>query len=447
MQMKKTMIIIGLCCVSTQLGACGRTVVGTGNINADIIQTAAESENVSASHGKGGQESDKADTTDETGVTAATAGAQGSALEQKNKENSAATTWNDSELEEWRQVYLDYLDTMGGAQNCAYSLIYVDDDEIPELAIDYGFDGGYARVDGGCRAVLTFHDHVLDQWEPFRSRFTYIERGNRICRVYNGYDVNEIFHSDNVYMIQDGKWTYAGGGYYREYAETSALSAKLALLFKDNDYDWKLVREYTWDETAEWDEAKEYSVSEAEYNARLDAIYPEAQRIDPQNYYFLEDICSIIRTGKVASAGHRYELIVEEVTWEEASARCREKGGYLATITSDEEMRRIQEQVTAEGKTDVTFFVGAKERKWLEHGTEELDVMILYTILDFWLDGGLDLQRWQKEGEEALKNYFVLVYRESGKRCYLGEELNDILGARPSYTGKIGYICEYDSVF
>lgn len=419
--MKKTMIIIGLCCVSVQLGACGRTVVETGNINADIIQTATESENVSASHGKGAQESDK--------------------------DNGADVTWKDTELEEWQQVYLDYLDTMGGAPNCAYSLIYVDDDEIPELAIDYGFDGGYARVDGGCRAVLTFHDHVLDQWEPSRSRFTYIERGNRICRVYNGYGVNEIFHSDDVYMIQDGKWTYAGGGYYREYADTSALSAKLALLFKDNNYDWKLVREYTWDETAEWDETKEYSVSEAEYIARLDAIYPKAQRIDPQNYYFLEDICSIIRTGNVASAGHRYELIVEDVTWEEASARCQEKGGYLATITSNEEMRRIQEQVTAEAKTDITFFVGAKERKWLEHGTEELDAMILYTILDFWPNGGLDLQRWQKEGEEALKNYFVLVYRESDRRCYLGEELNDILTAKPSYTGKIGYICEYDAMF
>ena len=148
----------------------------------------------------------------------------------------------------------------------------------------------------------------------------------------------------------------------------------------------------------------------------------------------------------MASAGHRYELVVEDVTWEEASARCREKGGYLATITSNEEMRRIQKQVTAEEKTDVTFFVGAKERNWLEHGTEELDVMTLYTILDFWLDGGLDLQRWQKEGEEALKDYFVLVYHEAGKRCYLDEELNDILTAKPSYRGKIGYICEYDSI-
>ena len=175
---------MGLCCVSALLVACGQTVVGT----------------------------------DEIDVTAATVHAQENVLEQKNKENNAAATWNDSELEEWKQVYLDYLDTMAGAQNCAYSLIYVDDDEIPELAIDYGFDGGYARVDGGCRAVLTFHDHVLDQWEPLRSRFTYIERGNRICNVSNSYGENEISHSDHVYMIQDGKWVSVDGGYYREYA-------------------------------------------------------------------------------------------------------------------------------------------------------------------------------------------------------------------------------------
>ena len=180
MQMKKAMRIMGLCCVSALLVACGQTVVETDDID----------------------------------VTAATVHAQGNVLEQKNKENNVAATWNDSELEEWKQVYLDYLDTMAGARNCAYSLIYVDDDEIPELAIDYGFDGGYARVDGGCRAVLTFHDHVLDQWEPLRSRFTYIERGNRICNASNSYGENEIFHSDHVYMIQDGKWVSVDGGYY-----------------------------------------------------------------------------------------------------------------------------------------------------------------------------------------------------------------------------------------
>ena len=69
MQMKKVMRITGLCCVSALLVACGQTV-GTDKID----------------------------------VTAATVHAQENVLEQKNKENNAAATWNDSELEEWKQV-------------------------------------------------------------------------------------------------------------------------------------------------------------------------------------------------------------------------------------------------------------------------------------------------------------------------------------------------------
>ena len=56
MQMKKAMRIMGLCCVSALLVACGQTVVGT----------------------------------DEIDVTVATVHAQENVLEQKNKENNAA---------------------------------------------------------------------------------------------------------------------------------------------------------------------------------------------------------------------------------------------------------------------------------------------------------------------------------------------------------------------
>ncbi len=40
-------------------------------------------------------------------------------------------------------------------------------------------------------------------------------------------------------------------------------------------------------------------------------------------------------------AKHRYELIIEELTWMEARRACKERGGYLATLTSGEEFERI----------------------------------------------------------------------------------------------------------
>ena len=88
----------------------------------------------------------------------------------------------------------------------------VQNDEIPELVIESGYSKEGILIDGGCQALLTFQDHELDVWKPVRSRFTYIERGNLICHVFNSReDASSNF--DNVYTIENGKWVYAGGGY------------------------------------------------------------------------------------------------------------------------------------------------------------------------------------------------------------------------------------------
>ncbi len=407
-RMRKLKMILILCCVSIHLCACGQNVFDGENDHAD--QTTAES-------GTSGS-------IDET----ETIRDKESQPEQNSAQNKSLILRSDSELEEWKQGYLNYLDTLDGADSCAYSLIYVDDDEIPELAVEHRLDGGRTSVDGGCRVLLTFHDGLLDQWEPLRSRFTYIEGENLICKITNNVDVNERFCYNTVYTIQDGKWVSVGGGGYRESVDTSVLPVKMAMLFgSDIDGEKYLIQEYSWGDE---------SVSGEEYAARLNAIYPEGQGMYPQKYYGLDDICAIIRTGDVASAGHRYELVVEDATWEEAAAHCQEKGGYLATITSQEEMDRIQAQVISEQKTDITFYVGAKDLKWLEHGTEEVDVMCLYTALDFWLGGEL---------EYRCQPHLILLYHEPDERCYLTDAENDILESKPSYTGKVGYICEYDS--
>lgn len=274
--MRKLKIILTLCCVSIYLCACGQNVFDGENDHAD--QTAAES-------GTSGS-------IDET----ETISDKKSQPEQSSAQNKSLILRSDSELEEWKQVYLNYLDILEGADSCAYSLIYVDDDEIPELAVECRLDGGRTSVDGGCRVLLTFHNGVLDEWEPLRGRFTYIEGENLICNITSGADVNERFHHDTVFTIQDGKWVYVGGGGYRESVDTSALPVKMAMLFgSDIDEEKYLIQEYNWGDE---------SISGEEYAAQLNEIYPEGQGMYPQKYYVLDDICSIIRTGDVASAGH-----------------------------------------------------------------------------------------------------------------------------------------------
>ncbi|MDE5598267.1 MAG: hypothetical protein K2J04_10590, partial [Lachnospiraceae bacterium] len=72
------------------------------------------------------------------------------------------------EFEDWKAAYLAYLDALESADRYTYSLIYVDEDEIPELMLDRGYEAG------GC-FILTYHDGILDGWQSRRLNVTYIE--------------------------------------------------------------------------------------------------------------------------------------------------------------------------------------------------------------------------------------------------------------------------------
>lgn len=48
--------------------------------------------------------------------------------------------------------------------------------------------------------------------------------------------------------------------------------------------------------------------------------------------------------------GHKYEIFRETLTWEEAKAACKAKGGHLATITSQEEQKMIESLNTQNSK-------------------------------------------------------------------------------------------------
>ena len=188
------------------------------------------------------------------------------------------------EFEDWKAAYLAYLDAIEvmeeDADRYSYGLIYVDEDEVPELNI--------SRINeaGGC-FILTYHDGVLDGWQSGRQNVTYIEKGNLICNS----DGNNGCFYDNVYTIQDGKWCFVAGGDWGFGPD--------GVQYDENGEE---VFGYIWngeDENAGYWDGEE--ISEEEYNARLNSVYPTEQAMDLKTGYSLEEMRSVLRTGEVSS--------------------------------------------------------------------------------------------------------------------------------------------------
>lgn len=335
------------------------------------------------------------------------------------------------QMEEWQKAYLEYIEEPGPeySDTFTYALIYVDEDDIPEFLIDTGISAG------GC-LVLTCHDGHVDEQQILRCNFSYMEKGNLLCN-WGGHMGS---YYDYVYTIQDGKWVSVAKGEYGD--------GPNGIRF---DEDGNEIYVYQWNGE---------DVSEEEYNRQLNAVFPQEQACDPiekSRYYIAREMRSLLQTGAVTSAGHRYELIVQDMSWEEARRSCEEKGGYLAVITSLDERERIEQQIVSEGKTDISFWVEANNGRipedswgfrWMEPEAKTYyNLLDLSNALWWWDDQDTHEPSYTtltKDGEKIKEDCVMLFYRQSDNRCCLTDKPEDILSVFPSYAGRIGYICEYN---
>lgn len=327
---------------------------------------------------------------------------------------------------DWQTIYLDYCDHLkkvGRINNyLSAGLIYVDDDDIPELYLE-----------GDCEAtgclILTCGNGVVDELQTSRLYFNYIERQNLLDNA----EGHMGYYYDYVYTIEDGKWKCIGEGTYEAMYDDTGYVV---------DEDGNAVMEYTW---------MGEPTDEAGYDQKLKEVYDGRLAIDPVGYTW-EELYSILETGSTTSVNHRYELIVDDVTWKEAEELCRQKGGYLATLTSKEEFDRVTRQIEDEGKTGISFFVGAtRDEEYTDNYSyhwvhdHRNDNMFSSAMNSFWLPGEPSYSETRDDNVTVEERYVDYIYRKSDGRGYLNDVTNDILEQAPSLKGAIGYICEYDS--
>lgn len=145
---------------------------------------------------------------------------------------------------------------------------------------------------------------------------------------------------------------------------------------------------------------------------------------------------------------HEYQYFIEDCTWEEAYAKCKDMGGYLVHINSQEEFQYLIEEIEKKKMNKIQFFIGAT-RKLSEKKYYWLDEDGVFTgevlndsnawCSDCWLSGE---PSFEDQGIE--EDCVEMFYYSSGERWVWNDVPNDILKVVPSYSNRIGYICEFE---
>ncbi|WP_051197447.1 protein kinase domain-containing protein [Butyrivibrio sp. MB2005] len=162
---------------------------------------------------------------------------------------------------------------------------------------------------------------------------------------------------------------------------------------------------------------------------------------------------------------HRYEIVCQDMSWIEAYYECVSKGGYLVNINSIEEYNYIIDQIKRENRDELLYYIGAKRdpnesdgQNALEYHWVKQDNNMGRDILNgdngnpiyrnMWLSGEPGFGSTDNDGNVYIEQYIDLIRIKNKENdtfnYFLNDIPSDVLEIVPSYSGRIGYICEYD---
>ena len=178
--------------------------------------------------------------------------------EQITKQTENELEWTDKRLKNfstWQEAYIDFMNKpestvwLSGDDWEKYSLIYVDDDDIPELHINTGIMASGAFV-------VSFYDGKVRALNRDRGGIKYIEYGGLF---YSDWGLMG-FYPCNVYALEKGEFSEIGTGWISE----------------DNDVENEYYGfDYFWEGSL---------MTEEEYKEWLNTLIDTSQCIEPGEY-------------------------------------------------------------------------------------------------------------------------------------------------------------------
>ena len=311
---------------------------------------------------------------------------------------------------------------------------------------DYSYDSSYKYYTISC-------ENSTNPDSPLSYINIYFDENNTATKYeiisYSNYSSNNVKSVDSSFFDiekkADGKyasWQDSFIDYLNNSMECSLESCEYSLIYSDNEATPDMLIETG---------TKAYGsilLSYKDGNAYIRQV-DENYSIKPESYIQIDELLSYITTGKMLSSEHRYELVIEDCTWEEAAQKCLEKGGYLACLTCDEEFEEIDHLIQDSNMNKYCFYIGANrlgDYSWWHWEYENLSnpFCIGLTYEKHWFDNMPSHTAETNDGTKITEKYAEYIYRSADDKFYINDIPNDVIGNYPQYKGKIGYICEYN---
>lgn len=135
----------------------------------------------------------------------------------------------------------------------------------------------------------------------------------------------------------------------------------------------------------------------------------------------------------------RYEIIKGDVNWAEANAECIKRGGHLITITSDAEMKTASDMAESAGLSYIWIggYTSVRGSKAYGH----------------WITGeAFNYQKWypgepSRDDLDGTPEMYLMLWKVDSNGWTWNDQRDDLFTKELSkiFTGKTGYICEYES--